>query len=117
MKPRGQLWTGEWRRRPKSKTQEQNLLRLLVNKLGDTEKHPAMKIIIIQEITALVMRPTVPMLPSTASHPRHIRFSKGQKPAPKREESVTCACTVQYYAAITFNQIVLSTSANDRAAA
>ena len=134
--------------------QEQNLLRLLVNKLvhfplsypyfiflthlllqGDTEsaicartsyyllhvlqEHPAMKTIVIQETTALIMRPTLLMLPSTAAHhqpTKQIRFSKGQKPAPKREKNVWRA-HAQYYAAITFNQIVLSTSATDRAAA
>ncbi|OCH87760.1 CBF-domain-containing protein [Obba rivulosa] len=54
--------------------QEQNLLRLLVNKLGDTEKticsrasyhllqilqaHPAMKSVIVREIKSLIFRPT-----------------------------------------------------------
>jgi ribosome biogenesis protein MAK21 len=78
-----------------------------------------MKTIVIQETTALIMRPTAPMLPSTAPHPqpnRHIRISKGQESAPKREKNVWRA-HAQYYAAITFNQIVLSTSATDRAAA
>jgi ribosome biogenesis protein MAK21 len=75
-----------------------------------------MKAIIIQETTALIMRPT---LPSTASHAqtnRHIQFSKDPKSAPQREKNVWRA-HAQYYAAITFNQIVLSTSAVDRAAA
>ena len=71
-----------------------------------------MKTIIIQETTALIMRPTVPFLPSTASHPQ----PKGQKSPPKREKNAWRA-HAQYYAAITFNQIVLSTSAADRAAA
>ena len=83
------------------------------------QEHPAMKTIVIQEITALIMRPTLLMLSSTASHPqpnKHIRFSDGQKSAPKREKNVWRA-HAQYYAAITFNQIVLSTSATDRTAA
>jgi hypothetical protein len=60
------------------------------------QEHPATKTIIIQE-TALIMRPTVLMLPSTASHPqpnRHIQLSKGQKSAPTREGNVACACTI-----------------------
>jgi ribosome biogenesis protein MAK21 len=134
--------------------QEQNLLRLLVNKFvrlptsyqkyhsvmnsrfqGDTEssicartsyyllhilqEHPAMKTIIIQETTALIMRPTPPIGPSMAFHSqknKHIRFSEDSKSTPQREKNVWRA-HAQYYAAITFNQIVLSTSAADRAAA
>jgi hypothetical protein len=45
------------------------------------------------------------------SHPqpnRHIRFSKGSKSTPRR---------AQYYVSITLNQVVLSTSTADRAAA
>jgi ribosome biogenesis protein MAK21 len=59
------------------------------------------------------------MAPSTASHSQtkgHIQSSKDPKSAPQREKNVWRA-HAQYYAAITFNQIVLSTSATDRAAA
>ncbi|KAF8311673.1 CBF/Mak21 family-domain-containing protein [Cantharellus anzutake] len=58
--------------------QEQNLLRVLVNKLGDTEKrvasrasrhvvtllqhHPGMKLVIIREATELIFRPVAPQL-------------------------------------------------------
>jgi ribosome biogenesis protein MAK21 len=78
-----------------------------------------MKTTVIQETTALIMRPTLLMLSSTTSHPQqntHIRFSKGPKSAPKREKNVWRA-HAQYYATITFNQIVLSTTGADRAAA
>jgi ribosome biogenesis protein MAK21 len=78
-----------------------------------------MKATIIQETTALIMRPTPPMAPSTASHSqtnRRIQSSKDPKSTPQREKNVWRA-HAQYYAAITFNQIVLSTSAPDRAAA
>ena len=78
-----------------------------------------MKAIIIQETTALIMRPVPPMPSSTASHSqtnRHIRFSRDPVSAPQREKNVWRA-HAQYYAAITFNQIVLSTSTADRAAA
>src|SRR6267142_1294842 len=71
-----------------------------------------MKTVIIRETTALIMRPSpLPSL-STASHLQpniQIRFSSGQKSAPRREKNVWHA-HAQYYAAITFNQIVLSTS-------
>ncbi|KAG7085891.1 hypothetical protein E1B28_003425 [Marasmius oreades] len=61
--------------------QEQNLLRLLVNKLGDTEKsvcsrasyhilqllqtHPSMKGVVVREIVALVLRPAAPTAAAT----------------------------------------------------
>lgn len=115
--------------------QEQNLLRLLVNKLGDPEsaicartsyqllqvlqEHPAMKTVIIRETTALIMRPTPPPSLSTVSRANpttHIRFKDDPKSAPKQEKSVWRA-HARYYAAITFNQIVLSTSDADRAVA
>ncbi|KAI0259757.1 CBF/Mak21 family-domain-containing protein [Gloeopeniophorella convolvens] len=123
--------------------QEHNLLRLLVNKLGDTEssvsartsyyilqvlqEHPAMKSVIIRETTALIMRPTPPptsaslSAPSQAKPNTHIRFSDDPKPpskaAPTKPEKSTWHAHARYYAAITFNQIVLSTSDADRAAA
>ncbi|KAH8990280.1 CBF-domain-containing protein [Lactarius akahatsu] len=115
--------------------QEQNLLRLLVNKLGDPEsaisartsyhllqilqEHPAMKAVIIRETTALIMRPTPPPLPPTDSCAKpttHIRFKEDPKPTPKQEKNVWRA-HARYYAAVTFNQIILSTSDADRAAA
>ena len=78
-----------------------------------------MKAIVIQETTALIMRPTPPMVPSTASRfqtNRHTQLSKDPKSTHQREKNVWRA-HAQYYAAITFNQTVLSTSAADRAAA
>ncbi|KAK7027338.1 RNA-binding ribosome biosynthesis protein mak21 [Paramarasmius palmivorus] len=63
--------------------QEQNLLRLLVNKLGDTEKsvcsrasyhilqllqtHPSMKTVVVREIISLVLRPPAPTAAATVS--------------------------------------------------
>ncbi|GJE90310.1 CBF-domain-containing protein [Phanerochaete sordida] len=85
--------------------QEQNLLRLLVNKLGDTERsvcsrasyhllqllqsHPAMKAVIVREIRALIFRPAAStsaaaqqaLAASTAN--THIRFDDDEKPASK----------------------------------
>jgi ribosome biogenesis protein MAK21 len=74
-----------------------------------------MKAIVIQEATALIMRPTPPMASSTVSY-SHTNKLKDPKSAPQREKNVWRA-HAQYYAAITFNQIVLSTSTADRAAA
>jgi ribosome biogenesis protein MAK21 len=77
-----------------------------------------MKATIVQETTALIMRPTPPMAPaaSYSQTNRRIQNSKDPKSAPQREKNVWRA-HAQYYASITFNQIVLSTSATDRAAA
>ncbi|OJT07307.1 Ribosome biogenesis protein MAK21 [Trametes pubescens] len=74
--------------------QEQNLLRLLVNKLGDTEKsvcsrvsyhllqilqaHPAMKGVIVREVRALIFRlPSSTAAQAAPANPAgtHIRFS------------------------------------------
>ncbi|KAK7035790.1 CCAAT-box-binding transcriptional factor [Favolaschia claudopus] len=106
--------------------QEQNLLRLLVNKLGDTEKaicsrashhilqllqsHPSMKSVIVREIIALVLRPPAPP-PTASTASTHIRFTDDSKPKakPKPEEKRTTGnIHARYYATITFNQIVLS---------
>ncbi|KAF8063503.1 CBF/Mak21 family-domain-containing protein [Lyophyllum atratum] len=115
--------------------QEQNLLRLLVNKLGDTEKslcsrssyhllqllqsHPSMKAVVVREIIALVLRPPAP--PSAAALPastgKHIRFTdaepkKKAKPAEPAEKK-TGNAHARYYSTITFNQIVLTPGDRD----
>ncbi|GJJ14710.1 hypothetical protein Clacol_008977 [Clathrus columnatus] len=92
--------------------QEQNLLRLLVHKLNDSEKsiaskasyhllqllqlHPQMKKIVVQEVTGFILRPTI-------AKPN----SDGSTPAPKPSVPSHLAHS-RYYAAITFNQIVLT---------
>ncbi|KAG7452135.1 CBF-domain-containing protein [Guyanagaster necrorhizus] len=112
--------------------QEQNLLRLLVNKLGDTEKsicsrashhilqllqtHPSMKSVIVTEITSFVLRPIAP--PSTSSSSsiaipaevanRRIRFNEVDKPKPISAEKKVGNPHARYYATITFNQILLT---------
>ena len=75
-----------------------------------------MKTVIIREMTALIMRPSPPLSHSTPQPNVHIRFSGGSGSEPKREKNMWRA-HAQYYAAITFNQIVLSTSEADRSAA
>ncbi|KAI0031095.1 CBF-domain-containing protein [Vararia minispora EC-137] len=131
--------------------QEHNLLRLMVNKLGDTEKSvcsrashyllrllqafPDMKAIVVRETTALVMRPAALTVAGASSLtqsavPRpntHIKFvddgdnkdkGKGKKlEAPRPPSRSIWNVHARYYAAITFNQIVLSSSPSDRAAA
>ena len=143
--------------------QEQNLLRLLVNKLvcveldepivflkrdlqGDLEKsissrvshhllqllqaHPSMKGIVVREIISLILKPRAStaaassILPSEPAPPAKntkIVFSdppstSTSKPPPKSKEDMKALGTshARYYAAITFNQIVLSPSQTDR---
>ncbi|KAJ7221697.1 CBF/Mak21 family-domain-containing protein [Mycena pura] len=106
--------------------QEQNLLRLLVNKLGDTEKsicsrashlllqllqsHPSMKVVIVREMVGLVLRPPAPP-PTTA---KHIRFTDDPTPKPKPKDNKPAGnLHARYYATITFNQIVLSPGDRD----
>ncbi|KAJ2920556.1 hypothetical protein H1R20_g16538, partial [Candolleomyces eurysporus] len=106
--------------------QEHNLLRLLVNKLGDPEKsicsrasyhilqilqkHPQMKGIIVREITSIMFH--TPASSSTTAAPagnKHIRFGddsgKGRKTEPERKAKNG---HVRYYSIITLNQIVLA---------
>jgi len=103
-------------------------LRLLVNKLGDTEKtlcsrasyhllqllqtHPSLKSVIVREIIALVLKPTT--APSTSSQGKHIRFSDAEsaKPKPKPAERGGNS-HARYYATVTFNQIVLTPADKD----
>jgi ribosome biogenesis protein MAK21 len=77
-----------------------------------------MKTVIIRETTALIMRPSPPSSLSMASHVKsntpHQR--EGSNLASKQEKNIWHA-HARYYATITFNQIVLSTSEVDRAAA
>ncbi|KAI0739517.1 CBF/Mak21 family-domain-containing protein [Daedaleopsis nitida] len=96
--------------------QEQNLLRLLVNKLGDTEKsvcsrasyhllqilqeHPAMKAVIVREVRSLVFRlpastaaQATPTAPTDGPKNKHIRFSDDSsgKSKPKNKKENTSA--------------------------
>jgi ribosome biogenesis protein MAK21 len=74
-----------------------------------------MKTVIIREMTALIMRPT-PLLSLSTPRPHiHKRFHSGSGYETKREKNAWRA-HARYYAAITFNQIVLSTSEADRGA-
>lgn len=95
--------------------QEQNILRLLVNKLGDSERsvaskasyqllnilqaHPQMKGIIIREVSALILK--APTSTTTAASDS----TTGQK---SPQTVATWNAHARYFAVITFNQIVLS---------
>ncbi|OSD00338.1 CBF-domain-containing protein [Trametes coccinea BRFM310] len=125
--------------------QEQNLLRLLVNKLGDTEKavcsrasyhllqilqaHPAMKGVIVREVRSLIFRlpaSTAAQAAPASSEAKHIRFgdadassskSKAKDAAKKEGAPSRWNTHAWYYSAVTLNQIVLTPSAADRAVA
>ncbi|KAI0776852.1 CBF/Mak21 family-domain-containing protein [Trametes elegans] len=126
--------------------QEQNLLRLLVNKLGDTEKsvcsrasyhllqtlqsHPAMKGVIVREVRALVFRLPASTAaqadPSPAPATKHIRFDdaeasskKGKAPPAAADANAHARWNTHawYYAAVTLNQVVLTPGAGDRTVA
>ncbi|KAI9439680.1 hypothetical protein H4582DRAFT_2056406 [Lactarius indigo] len=104
--------------------QEQTLLRLLVNKLGDLEsaisaRTSLMRAVLIRGTTPHIMCLTPPSsLPtgSCAKPTTHIRFKDNPKPTPKRERNFWRAHT-RYYAAVTFNQNILSPSGADHAVA
>ena len=104
--------------------QEQNLLRLGVNKLGDTDKaiasktshhiltllqvHPAMKAVVAREVSALVLKTA-----ATASQPSggHMRFDdEAPKKAAAKPEGTTHA---RYYGLITLNQLTLTSRESD----
>lgn len=95
--------------------QEQNLLRLLANKLGDPERsvaskasyhllnilqeHPQMKGIIVKEVSALILK--APTSTTTAASDSTTGHNRPQSVA-------TWNAHARYFAVITFNQIVLS---------
>ena len=67
-----------------------------------------MKTIIVHETTGLIMRPSPPL--SLTTPPGGPKF-------PQKQEKNVWHAHARYYATITFNQIVLSTSEADRSAA
>ncbi|KAF9236785.1 ribosome biogenesis protein [Melanogaster broomeanus] len=118
--------------------QEHNLLRLLVNKLGDGEKsicsrasyhilqllqaHPSMKMVIVREMTSLIMRPSTstPAAAPTPTVNTHIRFTEDatapkpkSKGKPDHSSKKNANDHAQYYAAITFNQVVFGLGDKD----
>ncbi|THG97212.1 hypothetical protein EW026_g4738 [Hermanssonia centrifuga] len=127
--------------------QEQNLLRLLVNKLGDTERsvcsrasyhllqvlqtHPAMKGVIVREIRSLIFRPAASTSEqaqaATEKQNNHVRFGDDDvKPTkkPQGKDKTAKSSNMErwnshawYYSAVTLNQVVLTPSEQERAVA
>ncbi|SCZ95526.1 BZ3501_MvSof-1269-A2-R1_Chr1-3g01760 [Microbotryum saponariae] len=108
--------------------QEGNLLRLLVNKLGDSQRgiasktshhllqilqvHPGMTPIMVREVSGLILRPNTPAAPPAAdSSKKHLRFDSGDKtaaaPATKSKFKDNGHDHARYYGVITLNQIML----------
>ncbi|KAF8840266.1 CBF-domain-containing protein [Paxillus ammoniavirescens] len=118
--------------------QEHNLLRLLVNKLGDGEKsicsrasyhvlqllqvHPSMKMVITREMTSLILRPST-STPAVAAMPTvntRIKFTEdGADPKLKSKGKTDHGSKknvndhARYYSTITFNQIVFGAGDRD----
>lgn len=102
--------------------QEQNLLRLGVNKLGDTDRsvasrashhllqllqmHPNMKAVIAREVSALVLKPAGTTAAPAASS-SHMRFEDEPHKA-KGEIKSDTTTHARYYGLITLNQMTLS---------
>lgn len=115
--------------------QEQNLLRLLVDKLGDSEKtvssrtsyhllqilgqHPMMKNIVVKEVAALVLRPTGQAAPiaSATGAGKKIKFGENGSGTSASKPSATAGIRSgdhsRYYGIITLNQIMLSRTKED----
>ncbi|KAG1856058.1 ribosome biogenesis protein [Suillus subalutaceus] len=122
--------------------QEHNLLRLLVNKLGDSEKsicsrasyhllqllqaHPSMKGVVVREMTSLILRPSIATPATAPTTNTHIRFTdetttstSKPKPKPKPKPKLDGATKrtsndhARYYATITLNQIVFALGDKD----
>ncbi|TYJ57954.1 hypothetical protein B9479_001310 [Cryptococcus floricola] len=107
--------------------QEQNLLRLGVNKLGDTDRpvaskashhilqllqaHPAMKTVVAREVSGLVLKPSGASGPAASSS--HIKFDDDKKKAaqpPAKSDGVEHG---RYYGLITLNQMTLTRQDQD----
>ena len=116
--------------------QEQNLLRLLVDKLGDSEKtvssrtsyhllqllseHPMMKNIVVKEVAALVLRPTGQSAPVTSATGQGKKIKFGDNGAiatstsrPSATAGIRSGDHSRYYGIITLNQIMLSRTQQD----
>ncbi|KIK87379.1 hypothetical protein PAXRUDRAFT_831842 [Paxillus rubicundulus Ve08.2h10] len=118
--------------------QEHNLLRLLINKLGDGEKsicsrasyhvlqllqvHPSMKMVITREMTSLILRPStstssVAAIPTVNTRIKFTEDATAQKLKPKDKADHGSKKNVndhaRYYATITLNQIVFGAGDKD----
>ncbi|TKA56439.1 hypothetical protein B0A53_02009 [Rhodotorula sp. CCFEE 5036] len=117
--------------------QESNILRLLVNKLGDTNRaiasktshhllqvlqtHPGMTPILVREVAALVLRPRASVVASApAASTSHVRF--GDEEGPKKSASSSVPAkdhardNARYYGVVTLNQVMLKKEQGEVAA-
>lgn len=108
--------------------QEQNLLRLGVNKLGDNDRsvaskashhilqllqvHPAMKAVVAREVSAIVLKTQMTGAAGSANSGAHMRFdAEEKKPAATVEKGT--ANHGRYYGLITLNQMTLTSKDRD----
>lgn len=108
--------------------QEQNLLRLGVNKLGDTDRsvaskasfhilellqaHPAMKAVVAREVSAIILKTTITGAAGSANAGMHMRFD--DESVKKGEVAKTAINDHgRYYGLITLNQMTLTSKDRD----
>ncbi|GAA5873070.1 hypothetical protein JCM3774_000328 [Rhodotorula dairenensis] len=118
--------------------QESNILRLLVNKLGDTNRaiasktshhllqvlqtHPGMTPILVREVAALVLRPRASgTIAAPAASTSHVRFGDEDSKGKKGSASSTPAKdhardNARYYGVVTLNQVMLKKEQGEVAA-
>ncbi|BGP21238.1 CCAAT-box-binding transcription factor [Rhodotorula toruloides] len=111
--------------------QESNILRLLVNKLGDTNRsiasktshhllqvlqtHPGMTPILVREVAALVLRPRTSAVAAAATpaSSSHMRFDDEEDKAKHKKAAAAAAVkdnardNARYYGVVTLNQVML----------
>ncbi|WVO18506.1 hypothetical protein L204_106225 [Cryptococcus depauperatus] len=109
--------------------QEQNLLRLGVNKLGDIDRpvaskashhilqllqsHPAMKAVVAREISGLVLKPSSHTIPASSSA-THVKFDNDEdKKKVNSSNKANATSHGRYYGLITLNQITLTRKDQD----
>jgi ribosome biogenesis protein MAK21 len=77
-----------------------------------------MKTVVVRETTALIMRPSFSSSLSVASHEKSNTHQQRERSnIDSKTENNIWQAHARYYATITFNQVILSTSEADRAAA
>lgn len=111
--------------------QEQNLLRLGVNKLGDTDRtvaskashhilllmqvHPAMKTVVAREVSAIVLKTTLTGAAGSANAGAHMRFDNDDKKKDGDKAGSEVNQHGRYYGLITLNQMTLTSKDRDAA--
>ncbi|KAL1412536.1 RNA-binding ribosome biosynthesis protein mak21 [Vanrija albida] len=104
--------------------QEQNLLRLGVNKLGDNDRsvaskashhilqllqvHPAMKTVVAREVSAIVLKTQMTGAAGSTNSGAHMRFDAEEKSKAAAPVEKGTANHGRYYGLITLNQMTLT---------